>query len=270
MVRDMAGGQALPIWRGDIVVEIQWMPDGSSVVVSGIQATSWACGSCRGLAARTEPADAGRRTSPSHPTANMWPLRCKTRKGSASFLSPVASEPRREDGGIPLAARPRLGRPNKSYRGLDRGRRRDIHRLDYRPGRQRKTSPTHGKKPRVDSLVAARQRRVRDPTRRNDVADVIRLPDREGAGEPDVVLTGLPWDAADPYQRQASLSTDGRRMLFVRELRVRQSLESRAWEDAPMPSPITNGTSRYGRPRLSPDGKWIATSTRQRHRNPPS
>ena len=37
MVRDVAGGQALNIWQGDLVVEMKWLPDGSGIVVTGIQ-----------------------------------------------------------------------------------------------------------------------------------------------------------------------------------------------------------------------------------------
>ena len=37
MVRDVAGGQALDIWQGDLVVEMKWLPDGSAIVVTGIQ-----------------------------------------------------------------------------------------------------------------------------------------------------------------------------------------------------------------------------------------
>jgi hypothetical protein len=36
-VRDIAGGQSIEIWRGEIVVEFQWTRDGSNVVVSGIK-----------------------------------------------------------------------------------------------------------------------------------------------------------------------------------------------------------------------------------------
>ena len=111
---------------------------------------------------RTQPADAGGASDRLTRRPVCGP--CDAKRARVSRLpSRRWIGTRRGDEGIPLAPRPRLGRPDKSYRGLDRGRRCDIHRLDYRPGRQRKTSHTHGKKPRVDSLVAARQRPVRDP-----------------------------------------------------------------------------------------------------------
>jgi Tol biopolymer transport system component len=92
-----------------------------------------------------------------------------------------------------------------------------------------------------------------------EVGDVIRL--EPGAGDsakPNVILPGLNWDAANPYSRHSSLSTDGRRLLHLRGSSY--SNLHRMNTSNGESSEITMGTLRYGRPAVSPDGRWIATA----------
>jgi serine/threonine protein kinase/Tol biopolymer transport system component len=258
MVRDIAGGQALEIWRGDIVIELQWLPDGSSVVVSGIQNNKlglWVVprlgGPARSLPAR------GAHVAVS-PDGQHLALAMQNDPGFRVF--PVA-------GGASRIVR------MQGFRwllGLDWGVRSNrvavLTQADdgattvwtIAPDGSEKRS-LHTEKNLASIRWSPIDNVVYAIRARNEVAEVIRLPDRENAGEPEAILTGLPWDPADPYQRQGSLSTDGRRMLFVRGYAY-ANLWTMPIGTAPTPTPLTQGTSRYGRPRLSPDGKWIATS----------
>src|SRR6185503_6158842 len=96
----------------------------------------------------------------------------------------------------------------------------------------------------------------------HEVAEIIRLVDRDRQGltaDAEVVVAGLPWDSSDPYQQQTSLSTDGHRLLVARSFAY-ANLWRFPLAATQHPTALTEGTSRYGRPRLSPDGNWIATS----------
>ena len=50
MARDLAGGQAIELWRGGDVYKLQWLPDASSLLASGMDclSDSEACGSFPG------------------------------------------------------------------------------------------------------------------------------------------------------------------------------------------------------------------------------
>ncbi len=258
MVRDISGGQALEIWRGDIVVEIQWMPDGSSVVVSGIQNDRiglWVVPRLGGPA-RSLPARGGHVAV--SPDGQYLALAMQNTQGFRVF---------------PLAGGADRNIKLDGFRwllGLDWGARSNrlavLTQADDATTTVWTIAPDGSDKRRLHTeknLASIRWSPIDNVVyairARNEVAEVIRLPDRENGGEPEAILTGLPWDSADPYQRQGSLSTDGRRMLFVRGYAY-ANLWSLPVGTAPVPTPITQGTSRYGRPRLSPDGKWIATS----------
>ena len=224
MVRDIAGGQALEIWRGDIVVELQWLPDGSSVVVSGIQNDK--------LGLWVVPRLGG-------------PARSLPTRGAHLAVSPdgqhLALAMQNEQGFriFPLAGGAAEAVKMEGFRwllGLDWGARSNrvavLTQADDGTSTVWTIAPDGSDKRRLHTeknLASIRWSPIDNVVyairARNEVAEVIRIPDRENGGEPEAILTGLPWDSADPYQRQGSLSTDGRRMLFVQGLRVCQPLE---------------------------------------------
>jgi Tol biopolymer transport system component len=264
MVRDVAGtGSSLEIWRGDIVVEIQWMPDGAHVLVSGIApgATSVQTLLVPRLTGTPRPlVEAGAHVAVS-PDGSEVALAYQNTRGFRIV---------RLDGG---PARKVEMQGFQFLLGLDWGA--ATNRIAVLVQNADNSSSVwivgaDGSNPRMvysDPALLASLRwspfgnviyLIRS---RNEAAEVLRIdpPDGGGVAAATVLLDGLPWDPSDQYQQQASLSTDGRRLLYVRG-----SASSNIWKmTTRLPgeaAPVTEGTSRYGAPTVSPDGQWMAAS----------
>ena len=259
MVRDVAGGQAIDIWQGDLVVEMKWLPDGSAIVVTGIQKNEigvWVVPRLGGTARRLPTTGAHLAVSPDGQQLAL------AMQNSAGFHV------------LPLVGGERRTVKMEGFRwllGLDWGATTNrvavLTQADDGTVTVWTTAPDGTDLRRIYtgvSVASIRWSPIDDviyAIRPNgDVADIVRLVDREGlAAEAEIVVAGLPWDSSDPYQQQASLSTDGHRLLFARSFAY-ANLWKFSLSNTERATALTEGTARYGRPRISPDGNWIATS----------
>ncbi len=257
MVRDIAGGQALEIWRGELITELQWTRDGSSVVVSGILSNKlgvWIVprlgGGGRALPIR------GAHIAVS-PASDQLAFAMQNTKGFG--IAPIA-------GGSPQTV---TLEGFQWLLGLDWGS--SSNRLAVLTQAEDGsntiwTVAPDGTEKRLlysDRSLSSIRWSPAAPViyairSRDEAAEVIRLRDDVAGAKAEVILTGLPWDSSDPYQRQSSLSTDGRRLLYARGFAY-----ANLWRigiDTKTIAPLTEGTSRYWPPRISPDGKWIVSA----------
>jgi Tol biopolymer transport system component len=257
MVMDVTGGQALEVWRGTLVVDIQWMRDGSSMAISGLQDDSlgvWIVPRLGGRARRLPVRGAYLAFSPDGQS-----IATAMRNSQGFRISPLSTGETRTikmDGfqwllGIDWG--PTSDRLVVLTQAEDGSR--TISTIGHDGSNQRRLYTAKNLasvrwSPLESAIYAIRPR--------NELADIIRIDDVDSPPEPTTLLRGLPWDGSDPYRETSSLSTNGRQLLVIRSHTF-----SNLWRlssDGSPPVQITRGTSRHGRPRVSPDGRWIATA----------
>ena len=172
--------------------EIQWMPDGASVVVSGIQDDRlglWIVPRLGGPARRLATRGAHLTVAPD----GQW-LALAMQNSQGFRVSPVDGGDDRygEDGRVSVAAGPGLGREEQSRRRADRERRRHFN--------DRTMAPDGTAKRRLHTAIDLSSVRwspienvVYAIRSQDDLAEVISVTDQDQPGEPEVVLTGHAW-----------------------------------------------------------------------------
>ena len=264
LVRDLAGGQALELWKAREVHELQWLPDGSFLVAAGNKLSEapgiWLLPRLGGVPRRL-PDNGGGSFAPSPDGAqiamaftNEKGFRVASVDGSVSrgvemkgfqwvddiewsaTTNRVVLLTSDDDGtSIIWAATP------------DGRQVRQVH-TDQQTIRAICSSPA------TDALYMLRQR--------DDANELLRV---HLAGEGDtrasVLLTGLPI-APRTLNRSEPCSISGN---ADRLLHLRGTLQSNLWQldvtrrGAPA-SILTPGTATFSSPAVSPDGRWLAAS----------
>ena len=257
-VRDLAGGQALPLWTGEVhgVLSLVWHPDGSHVIVGG------------------------RHT-------RMVPRLGGNARDLGDFFSFVAMSP---DGrslaqttntrqGFQLV--PLSGDPvqNVTLSGFIRVEGLDWHAPTNRiviltraennggwiiwsiaPDGREQTRLFEDKLP-IDAICVSP---VADVVyalryRGDDTRDLLRISMHAGDDRnPDALLTGLPPGAGLSYSG-CNVAADGRRLTYIRR-RIRANL----WRldlTTRETTQLTRGTQGFGFPHVAPNGQWIAASS---------
>ena len=269
LIRDVEGGQALEIWRGQIVVEVQWMPNGSQLLVSGIQNNAlgvWLVPRLGGTARRL-PGRGGAHLAVS-PDGQYVAMAFENQVRDPQSRTPgfrivpvgVGEERFVEMKGV------------RWFKGLDWGGSNNriavLTSTDDLTASIWSVSPDGSDIRRIHTeradITSVRWSPLSDAVyvirSSHDSGEVLRIADRGGnQNNVTTLLSGLPYDATNPYSRQSSLSTDGRRLLYIRSFTYSNLWRMNATAASDLQS-ITNGTSRYGAPHLSPDGQWIASS----------
>ena len=256
-VRDLVGGQAIEIWRGELVVEFQWTREGSDILLSGIQDDRL------GLWLVPRLGGPGRRLNARGAHIALSPdgrLFARAMQNSQGFtVSPIDGngDTRIQMTGFQWLLGLDWGLTSKRLAVLtqDEDGSRSVWTIapdgaDRRLLYTAKNLASLRWSPLTNELYVIRGR--------NELADVVRLKDEARSSDEQVVVSGLPWDDSDPYQQSVSLSTDGRKFLVIRSFTYANLWRISGKNGSP--SPITTGTSRYNRPRVSPDGQWIAAT----------
>ena len=260
MVRDLAGGQALPIWTGSFVSDLAWLPDGSQVVVSGRQERF-----------------------------GIWivPRMGGTARTMTAAGPMVAAGP----GGAAIAA---TWQDSQGFTivGLEDGKTQRINMKGFRwsagldwhaktnrvvllsmdddglatvwsvaPDGQGQTALYTGKdpirgicsSPVSDVVYAMRERR--------GTTDLIRVPmSGGGADAATVLLTGLPMGAENYPVVRCTVAADGRRLLYGRSTQQANLWRLDIDRAGSEPTPLMKGTLVIDLPDVSPDGQWIAAT----------
>ncbi len=263
-VRDLAGGQALELWKGYNLFSLQWLPDGSSLVMSAAEAL-------------------GKQGVWVVPRFGGVPRRLPTGPGAFVAVSPdgsqiVAAQPTEE--GYRLLSTDGASSRRVALKGF-----RWIHDLDWSATANRvglltwdddgnyivwTVTPEGHDQRRVHTdrqpIVAICSSPVADAIylfrQRGDANELLRLPIQGKQGDgPRVLLTGLPvapipGGAGPP----CNVSADGDRLL-----RIGGTSQSRLWRldiDRPSTGPtlLTPGTSKFTTAAVSPDGRWLAST----------
>ena len=260
MVRDLAGGQALTIWTGNLLSDIAWLPDGSQLVVSGRQERFgiWIVPRMGGTA---------RRMTAAGPMVGIAP------DGAA-----IAASWQDQQGFTVVGLE-----DGKTQRVAMKGFRWTIG-LDWHaktnrvvllssdddgsatiwsiaPDGQGQTALYTGKdsirgicsSPVSDVVYALRERR--------GTTDVIRVPMSGGAtNSATVLLTGLPMGAENFPAVRCTVSADGRRLLYGRSMRQANLWRLDLERSDSEPTALMKGTLLVDLPDVSPDGQWIAAT----------
>ena len=260
MARDLAGGQAIELWKGDDVFKLQWLPDASSVLASGmdaaIQRGIWLIPRLGGVARRL----------PEHKREFA-----RSPDGSQIALNSP------DDAGFSVIKLDDSAVRQVPLKGTER-----VHDIEWTPtdqimlltssaadGRFRVISATpEGRNqrqvyddplrltafcasPATDALYLLRQR--------DETHELLRV-GLTGSVPQDVrvLLTGLPvFIVTTNFSQPCSVSRDGTHLLYMRGS-TRSSLwrlDLRSATAAATPLPL--GTSRLSMPALSPDGKSL-------------
>jgi Tol biopolymer transport system component len=260
LVRDITSGQPLEVWGGSRLTDLRWMPNGSQLVIgtrtSGIE--TWVVPRLGGSARRLDESGTYVAVSPDESEVALAGPNLYTPEGFPGFrIAPVG------------------GGQGRSVRltGI-----RWMYGLDWSPPTNRLV---------VSSLTlddryvvwtvrpdGQEQRRIYEgPVQpgalcASPVADVVylfeeqrllRLPlTGKRSAARDVLVSGLPPSG----EFACSVSGDGERLVHVRRLEFANLWRVDLDKKSTQPTPLTQGTSVYGAPRVSPDGQWIAFSLR--------
>ena len=255
-VRDLAGGQALPIWTGRYVNSLAWLADSTHVAVSGARDkfAVWIVPKMGGAERRV--AGGGSLISVSPDGAALIGA---SQNHHGFFMTPLA-------GGnawfVKLAGyRWLMGltwHPRTNHVVLatqDDDKTSAIWRVT--PEGRDQIRLFHSREPigaicasaAVDAVYALRQRGA--------AGDLIRVPIANASEDADVLLTGLPIGEEQLFA--CSVTADSRRFLYARVL-----TDSNLWRldliGAGDPKQLTKGTLSLTLPDVSPDTKWIAAT----------
>ena len=259
LVHDLAGGQTQPIWTGDLVSTVAWLSDNSHVMVSGWQQTT------------------------------------RGRDGGTWIVPRLGGSPFRVHDGAGLLA---LSPDGKTLAGTNYPRvgfvvispenatRREVKMTGFRWS---KALDWHVRTNRIvlltldddrvwslwsvapDGLEQKRLHVSKQPIRavcsspasdvvyllreQGGTSDLVRVSMR-GADSADVLVTGLP-ETGGTISSRCTLSTDSRRLTYTRA-----SQHANLWRldlaRATEATMLTQGTSQFALPKVSPDGQWIA------------
>jgi serine/threonine protein kinase/Tol biopolymer transport system component len=254
LVRDLTGGQALEIGkRVEWVDQLTWMPNGSQLLVGGIQGVGLISrfGGASRLISRLGPYIAlspdGSQFAHSRPDIVGFSVSSldgtKTRAVQLrgfrwllgldwNALTNRVSVLSTDDSGTYIV-----------WSVTPDGK--DIHQLhsDALPIRAICSSPTSG------ALYMFRERNV--------AQELVKLPtSEEQEHELRVVTSGLPMAA----HHNCDVSTDGERLLYTRVSRHANIWRLDLRGTASAATPLTRGTSVLGYPSVSPDGRWIVAT----------
>ena len=258
-VRDLAGGQALPIWTGKRITNLAWLPDGAHVAVSGVNDSE---------------------------TSGIWIL---PRLGG--------SERRIATGGAFIAASPdgaALLRAWQDSRGFDvlslaDGAVRSVKLTGFRwlnglswhprtnhvllltqdddgmsaiwqvtPDGQDVVRLLQSQEP-IRAICASSTSAVLYVLRqRGPTGDLIRVRLSGGAPGEGVLLSGLPIGETG-LDAGCSVTADGRRLLYLRGANYGNLWRLDAAGGGPVKQ-LTRGTIQLALPDVSPDGKWITAT----------
>jgi Tol biopolymer transport system component len=252
VVRDLAAGQALPIWTGKRITNLAWLSDGAHVAVSGVTETEtsgiWIVprlgGSERRIAASPDGAALLRawQDSPGFDVLSLADGAVRTVKLKGfRWLNGVSWHPRTNH--VLLLT--------EDHDGMS-----DIWRVT--PDGQDFVRLLHSQDP-VRAICASSTSAVLYGLRqRGPTGDLIRVSLSGGATGEDVLLSGLPVGETS-LGASCTVTADGRRLLYLRGTN-----SSNLWRlDASGKSPaaqLTRGTIQLAFPDVSPDGQWIVAT----------
>jgi Tol biopolymer transport system component len=260
-VRDLTGGQSLEIWKGAYVVELEWLPNGSQLILAaGVPEM--------------------RRMS------ELWLV--SRFGGTPRWLAPGAYVAVSPDGSQ-LAHAPD-GVVGFSLSGLDGTGTRQVrlqgfrwlYGLDWNASTNRIAALTSDDKgisivwsvtpqgndvQRLYSDAAAISAMCSSPSAgvlylfrdRHGTQELVKLPITGVQPQTATVLTSGLQKASNPNCR---VSADGDRLLYVRETGHANLWRLDVRRPASTATALTRGTSNLGRARVSPDGRWIVASER--------
>ena len=261
VVRDLAGGEPLPIWRGRDIFDCVWLPDGSHVVVKGAQDgtvyfRSWIVprlgGTPRMTAGLVPSPDGSALASFVHNIQGfvVWDLRDGSSRSVAltgfRWSQSIDWHPRTnrvillssdDDGNESIwSAAPDGAEQTLLYTGKD-----SIHAIC--------SSPISA------DVYALRQR--------GNTRDLIGVPTDGGRGPVRVLSTGLPFvGAPSGFRGRCTVSADGRRLLYRRGTSEGNLWRFEVSAKGGEARPVTQGTRQLANPRVSPDGQWIVAEER--------
>jgi Tol biopolymer transport system component len=257
LVRDLTGGQMLPIWTGEYLWAVDWMPEGSHVMMSGLQQRSsgtWIAPRLGGSTRRVLDLAGLGASSPDGKTLAMT----QSSRMGFDVISLENSDRRtvKMTGFRWLAALDWHARTNRIVLlTIDDDRVWSI--WSVAPDGQEQTrllanqGPIHAicSSPISDVVYALRAR--------GDTSDLVRTRVGMGADSADVLLTGLPIIGGETQIYRCTVSADGRRLIYTRAAR-----HANLWRlnlaRATEATTLTQGTPQLAVPKVSPDGQWIA------------
>jgi Tol biopolymer transport system component len=256
LVSDIGGVPASPIWTGNDVMALSWLPDGSHLVVIAGNRRVWIVPRLGGTARRV--ADSGRMAAPSPDGAAL----ALTADGLVGFytLSLAGGETR-----------------VVTLTGFGRALAVDWHARTNRvvlmtseddekvyaiwsvasDGRDQSRLLTGNEyiraictSPVSDVVYVMREQR--------GSMDLLRVPMYPDPGAVRVLLTGLPVTAMG---YRCTVSADGRRLLYGRMASLYTLWRLNFARSTTQATPLTRDTLNFSHPAVSPDGLWVAATT---------
>ena len=260
-VRDLTGGQSLEIWKGASVSQVEWLPNGSQLVV----------GSMRDVSSASEVSLLSRFGGTPRLVARPAAYVAVSPDGSQLAHAGVSVV------GFNLSGLDGTGTTQVRLQGF-----RWLHGLHWNAPTNRMAVLTSDDKGRnIVWSVTPEGKDVRQLL--SDAASIggmcsspsagVLYLFRERKGGQELVkvpLTGVQEPAPavltsglQTVRLQAcSVSTNGERLLYVRETGHANLWRLDLGRAAPTATALTRGTSGLGSPRVSPDGQWIVASDR--------
>jgi serine/threonine protein kinase/WD40 repeat protein len=258
-VRDLAGGQALEIWKGTTIHDVAWLPDGSRLAISGVEDGARGLWLVPRLGGTGRPLGAWGAYVAASPDGSELAVASQAESGFR--LISIAGGPVRTiqlSGfrwihGLDWTARANrivlltIDESNRFaiWTGTPEGR--DLNQVysDAEPLQALCASPVG------DVAYVLRER--------TGVGELLRIPLAPGA-RTTTLLSGLPVATGDDLPGRCTITTDGERLLYLRGSRQANLWRVGVAGRESMPTVISRGTSQFASPAVSPDGKWIGAT----------
>jgi Tol biopolymer transport system component len=259
LVRDLTGGQASPIWSGQNVMALSWLPDGSHLVVIGGNGSVWIVPRLGGTAQRV--VDSARMAAPS-PDGTALAL---IADGLAGFytLSLASGETRV----VTLTGFSRIiaidwhARANRVVLTTSEDEEKVFALWSVASDGRDKSRLLTGNE-FIRAICTSSASDVVYVMRDHDGSlDLLRVPVYADPGAVRVLLTGLP---ATMMGYRCTVSTDGRRLLYGRSDRLSSLWRLHLARPTIQPTRLTRGPLDFWTPAVSKDGLWVAATTRAR------
>jgi Tol biopolymer transport system component len=260
LVRDLAGGQALPIWTGRFVSDIAWLPDGTQLAVSGRQ-ERWGIWIVPRLGGSARPVAAGGPMIAASPDGAAIALTWQNTQGFNVLGLKEGNIQRVQMNGFRwTAAIDWHARTNRIVLlSADDDANATI--WSVAPDGQAQTALYMGKDPIRGICASPVSDAVYALRERSGATELVRVPMRAGAADSaTVLLSGLPLGAGQAMAVRCTISADGGRLLYGRSARLANLWRLDIERAGSEPRALTKGTLMLDLPDISPDGQWIAAT----------
>ena len=258
-VRDLVGSQSLEIWKGALVAELEWLPNGSQLVVASLRDLGsapelWLVSRLGGAPRLVGPRGARVAVSPD---GSQLAYGTQSSTGfTISALDGTGTSQVRLQGSRFLEALA-WNSPTNRVLALSRD---DTGAFSVASVTPQATDPrrVYSDETEIGAMCSSPLAGVLYLFRaRHGAQELVKLAISGAQAQTATVLTsGL----QRVSHLNCSVSADGERLLYVRETGHANLWRLDLRRTAPTATALTRGTSTLGLPRVSPDGQWIVAS----------